>query len=73
MSNPHIYNLLNDLVRVSATMQERAGSDLARLAEARRIGYDARAILRLLLAEHPAPVRPGRILSLERSQTFPSA
>jgi len=66
MPNPHIYNLLNDLVRLSATMQDRDRNDLARVAEARRIGYDARALLRLLLAENPVTVPRSHILSSER-------
>lgn len=50
MSNPHVYNLLNDLVRLSAGMQD---IDRSHLQEWRRVGFDARAILRLVLAESP--------------------
>ena len=54
MQHAHIFNLLNDIVLLSAEMQQENPHDLARLAEARRLGADARAILRLLLAE-PSP------------------
>jgi len=48
MSAPATYQLLNDLVLLSAKMQEE---DHGHITEWRRVGFDARALLRLAIAE----------------------
>jgi hypothetical protein len=51
MKNPMVYRLLNDLQRLSVEMEE---SDSSHNLQWHRVSIDARAILRLVIAESPA-------------------